>query len=77
MCDLTLDKLNIGEVGTVLKINTNSSIRRRFFDIGLVPNTLVKCVLKNSNMCAFLIRGAVIAIRNDDLKFISVKRVIK
>ena len=70
---VTLDSLNVNEIAIVDKINTDKDIRRRFFDMGLVPNTKVKCILKNSNMSAFYIRGALIAIRKDDLKFISAK----
>ena len=43
-------------------------MRRRFLDIGLVENTLVCCVGKSpsGDPKAYLIRGAVIAIRSDD-----------
>ena len=70
---ITLDIIKINEEALIDKINTNKDIRRRFFDIGLVPNTRVKCILKNSNMIALFIRGSIVAIRMDDLKFISAK----
>ena len=41
---------------------------RRFTDIGLIENTLVECVGESpaGDPKAYLIRGAVIAIRNED-----------
>ncbi len=60
--------MNINESAVVTKVNTVSDIRRRFLDIGLVEDTRVKCVGKSpsGNLSAYLIRGAVIAIRAVD-----------
>lgn len=71
----TLDDIKVGENASIYKLNSTGNIRRRFLDIGLIENTTVKCVGENAskNMKAFLIRGAVIAIRTDDLKDILIK----
>ena len=55
---------------------STGSIRRRLLDIGLVENTEVECVGKSplGDPCAYLIRGAVIAIRCEDGAKILVER---
>lgn len=65
---ITLKDLKAGEVCVVNKINTSGSMRRRFQDIGLIENTKVECVGESpfGDPKAYLIRGAVIAIRNQD-----------
>ena len=46
------------------------SIRRRLLDIGLVEDTEVECLGQSplGDPCAYLIRGAVIAIRSEDCR---------
>lgn len=76
MCQ-TLDTLTIGETGYVEWIESKGSIRRRLLDIGLIPGCKIKCVLKSPSQdpIAYLIRGAIIAIRKEDAKEIIVKKV--
>jgi len=64
----TLGELEPGQCCKVKRISTSGSMRRRFRDIGLIENTVVECVGKSpaGNPKAFLIRGAVIAIRVED-----------
>ncbi len=63
-----LHELKVGEYGTVYQLRTNGTMRRRLLDIGLIENTVVECVGKSpaGDPLAFLIRGAVIAIRGED-----------
>ncbi len=63
-----MNELSTDETGTVVCINTRGSMRRRFLDLGLVCGTVVKCVGKSptGDPTAYLIRGAVIAIRAKD-----------
>lgn len=65
---VSLDTLNVGQYATVISLNNKGSIRRRLLDIGLTENAKIKCVGKSpwGDPCAYLIRGAVIAIRKDD-----------
>ena len=51
-------------------LTANGSIRRRLLDIGLVEDTEVECLGKSplGDPCAYLIRGAVIAIRSEDCR---------
>ena len=63
LCDIST-----GEEVRVVRLDTRGSIRRRFLDLGLVENTVVKCVGHSplGDPSAYLIRGAVSAIRDDD-----------
>lgn len=72
-----LSELKMGDKAKVLKVDANEFIKRRLLDIGLIENTDVECVLKSSfgNMFAYLIRGALIAIRNEDVSKIEVELI--
>lgn len=65
-----------GEGGTVIGINTKGDMRRRFMDMGLIAGTKVRCMLKSAkgDISAYLIRGALIAIRCEDASEILVKK---
>ena len=71
----SLNELNPGETAVVKELKTRGSIRRRLLDIGLVKDTKIECVGKSpaGDPAAFLIRGAVIAIRSEDMKDIVVR----
>mgnify|MGYP001665892412 FL=1 len=47
---------------------SDTSMRRRLQDIGLIEGTKVECIQKSpsGDPIAFLIRGAVIALRTED-----------
>ncbi len=64
----TLNEIMPGGFATVKEIITDGDMRRRLLDIGLIPETRVECIGKSpgGDPKAFLIRGAVIAIRAED-----------
>jgi ferrous iron transport protein A len=64
----TLKDLKQGQVAVVKSLSSTGSIRRRLQDIGLIEGTKVKCLQKSpaGDPVAFLIRGAVIALRSED-----------
>jgi len=70
-----LDAINIGDCAKVMRLENSGSIRRRLQDIGVVEGTEIECVLKapSGDPVAYLIKGAIIAIRNDDSKKIIVR----
>lgn len=72
--DIYLCDINPGETAYVRQIKVQGSMRRRLQDIGLVKNTRVECIGKSplGDPKAFLIRGAVIALRSEDCKNIFV-----
>ena len=75
----TLSELKPGEYGFVCKILTKGSMRRRFMDIGLLENSRVECVGESpmGDPKAYLICGAVIAIRSENSKEIIISENIE
>ena len=71
-----LNDIALGERARVLSQRTSGGIRRRLLDLGLVEGTEVECVGKSpcGDPRAYLIRGAVIALRAEDCDRIAVKR---
>lgn len=67
---ICLNDIKPGQHATVRALRSTGSMRRRLLDIGLVENTDVECIGKSpcGDPLAFLIRGAVIAIRTNDCK---------
>lgn len=67
---LTLDGLRVGERGVVTSLLAEGSMRRRMIDLGIVESTEIECVGKSpaGDPSAYLLRGAVIAIRAKDAK---------
>lgn len=73
---IPLCELHTGERGIVGALQTTGSMRRRMLDIGLIENTPVECVGRSpaGDPIAFLIRGAVIALRHEDCQSILIRR---
>lgn len=74
-CTRNLNDLNPGQYGIVTGLNSRGSMRRRLLDIGLIKDTRVECLGRSpcGDPSAFLIRGAVIAIRSEDCKNIIIE----
>lgn len=64
----TLRSLSAGESAFVGELLTKGALRRRLMDIGLTEGAHVTCLnsAPSGDPCAYLIRGAVIAIRARD-----------
>lgn len=64
----TLFNMRVGTSARVKKLLNEGSMRRRLQDIGLIEGTSVLCLLKSpsGDPIAYLIRGAVIALREED-----------
>ena len=71
-----LNRVRPGERARVRTLETAGAMRRRLLDIGLVEGTEVECVGRSpgGDPAAYLIRGAVIAIRDADAAGILVSR---
>ena len=63
-----LNSLRVGQSARVSHIEAEPAMRRRLLDIGLIPGTRVTCtaVSPAGDPAAYLIRGAVIALRGRD-----------
>ncbi|WP_050697511.1 MULTISPECIES: FeoA family protein [Eubacteriales] len=64
----SLTSLKEGERARVSTLLSNGSMRRRLQDIGLIEGTEVECVQKSpaGDPVAYMIRGALIALRSED-----------
>jgi ferrous iron transport protein A len=72
---ISLNKLPLGSTGKLYYLNiNNSNLKRRLLDLGLVKNTTIKPLYKSplNDPTSYLIRGSVIALREDDTKNIFV-----
>lgn len=70
----SLNDIKPGQSAVVTRIDARGSMRRRFLDLGLIENTNIECVGRSpaGDPSAFLIRGAVIAIRSEDCEDIKI-----
>ena len=73
MSKMSLNHVAEGQTVRVDELLATGSIRRRLLDIGLVEGTDVSCLQKSP---AYLIRGAVIAIRSEDSSQIVVEGLL-
>ncbi|MCQ2440591.1 MAG: ferrous iron transport protein A [Clostridia bacterium] len=69
-----LNDIKPGQFAHIKQLCTDENMHRRLLDIGLIENTKIKCIGKSpfGDPKAFLIRGAVIAIREEDCKDIMI-----
>lgn len=65
---LPLSQLPNGESGRVASLSVQGIIRRHLLDLGLVTGSRVEAVRRSpaGDPAAFNIRGAIIALRNED-----------
>lgn len=70
-----LNNLPEGKGARVTSLLSTGSMRRRLQDIGLIEGTPVQCLQKSpsGDPIAYLIRGAVIALRSEDSRNILVE----
>ena len=76
MKDTDLSRMRDGEKARVTGITGGGAMGRRLRDMGLVRGTRVTCVLRSpaGDPCAYLIRGALIALRRTDADGVSLER---
>ena len=70
-----LNNIDIGESAEIIRLENKGSIRRRLFDLGIIAGNSISCVLKSplKDPSAYLVKGAVVAIREKDSKKIIVR----
>ena len=70
-----LSQLPLNKNGKIDKIECDEGIKRRLLDMGLVKGTNIVPILvsPSGDPRAFLVRGTIIAIREDDAKNIKIK----
>lgn len=72
---ISLDKLKPREAATVTSLDASCSMKGRFEDLGITPGTEIRCVMVSplGDPTAYLVRGALIAIRREDAKGIGIR----
>lgn len=65
---MTLNELNLNEIGYIKNLNCNNDVKRRLLDLGLIKGTKITPIFvsPSGDPTAFEIRGSVIAIRVED-----------
>ncbi len=68
-----LDRLPVGGGGMVLGLGGNEGIRRRLLDLGLTRGAYLRCLFASpaGDPRAYLVRGAVVALRAADAAQVS------
>jgi ferrous iron transport protein A len=77
-CCCPLCQMQEGQTARVREVRSTGSMQRRLLDMGLIAGTPVACLQKSpgGDPVAYLIRGAVIAIRHEDSANILVEPVL-
>lgn len=71
----TLAEIKVGQRARVVRLLVEGLTRRRLLDLGLLPGTEVRAVMKSplGTPTAYDIRGSVLALRTEDASKIVVK----
>lgn len=71
----SLAGLSDGQSCYVNTIELRGLLRRRIFDLGIIPGTRIECVRRSpaGNPIAYHVRGATIALRSEDAAGIKVE----
>jgi len=71
---ISLNHLELNKTGEVEEILCDTHSKRRFLDLGIIKGTLITPLYRSpfSDPTAYEINNTVIAIREDDAKFIKV-----
>ena len=64
---IRMSKIKPGQSAVVKQVDASENMLRRFLDIGLIGDTKIECIGRSpsGDPSAYLIRGAVIAIRSE------------
>lgn len=73
---MRLCELKAGETAVVDEIFTEGAMRRRLQDIGVIQGTELECVGRSpgGDPAAYFIKGAVIALRDEDSAQVSIRK---
>ncbi|CUQ31630.1 iron transporter FeoA [Clostridium baratii] len=71
---MKLKEASLDSLVRVMNINAKGELRRRFFDLGIIEGTDIEVLFKGpfGDPVAYLIRGTVIALREEDSEKIEV-----
>ena len=71
---MKLKEAEISSIVKVVSIDAKGELRRRFFDLGIIEGTVIEALYRRpvGDPTAYLIRGAVIAMREEESEMINV-----
>ncbi|MGD8546232.1 MAG: FeoA family protein [Candidatus Bathyarchaeota archaeon] len=71
----TLAEMKVGQRARVVKLLVKGLTRRRLLDLGLLPGTEVKAIMRSplGDPTAYDIRGSILALRSEDASKILVR----
>ena len=71
-----LSDLKNGEKALIVSSDNEPAMKRRLFDLGFVPGSITECVLTAplGDPKAYLIKNALIALRQEDSERVRVKK---
>lgn len=74
---IPLSNINPGDTVKIVYLASGELMGRRLSDLGFTPGSMVSCVLQKSrkNIAAYLVRNAVIALRQEDSRLIMAEEV--
>ncbi len=77
MKTILLDELKPNERAIISKMSINAEIKKRLMDLGFISGEEIEFFAKSilGDPKAFLIKGAVVALRRNDCKKIRVSRI--
>jgi len=63
-----LSDLTPGEWGVVISVDKSSCLFQRFSDLGIIPQTKIKCITKSplKDPVAYFVRGTMFSLRKED-----------
>ncbi len=74
---MTLNQLDVGQTATVTGVHSRNAERRRMFDLGILPGTIVETMMRSplGDPVAYRIRDAVVALRHEQAAMIEVQMI--
>ncbi len=77
VAEFELTRLPMGRLAEVIGIKAEGLIRNRLLDLGLVPQAMVQAIRRSpaGDPVAYKIRGAIIALRSEESRQITVRLI--
>lgn len=74
---IRLNQLKPNEKGKIIELTGYNQMRRRLQDIGFIQGTKIECITKSpmGDPKAYFVKGAVIALRDEDSEQIIIERL--
>jgi ferrous iron transport protein A len=74
---IPLSKVSVGEKVQVVYLLNKGFSRRRMLDLGMIPNTIIEVLRKSplGDPIAYNIRGATIALREEESRKIIIRKI--